>query len=282
MKIVEHVLPSRDVLICPIGDVQFGNSACSLKYVNRYLDWTKQLAFQVGAQRRFIGTGDYMDLMSPSNRAGYRASGLYSSTLRTLQDLALEPVAQQTYELLGPHLRGETVALCQGHHWMYFEGDGMKDGEGKEHFHSDKWLAAMVGAVFVPAAVLVKFIFPSGRIYRILATHGQGNAQTLSYATNKLDKQSSAWEAIDAFASGHTHKAGIVASTRIREEDGKLVSRQVPLMACGGFLKAYLVDEVNYPEEFQLAPLALSATALRLTEVDESNEGLLIQPIMLM
>lgn len=282
LKIVEHILPSRDVIVCPIGDTQYGNPACSVKYVNRYLNWTKELAFRVGAQRRFIGTGDYLDLMSPSNRARYRASGLYSSTLRTLRDLAVEPTVRQTYELLGPHLTGETVALCQGHHWMHFDEEGLKDESGQEHFHSDKWLAAMVGAPFVQGAVLVKFVFPSGRIYRILATHGQGNGASLSYGINKLDKQSSSWEAIDAFAMGHSHKAGIVASTRIREEDGKLVSRQVPLITCGGFMKAYLVDEVNYPEEQQLSSLALSATALRLTEVDESNEGLLIQPMLLL
>lgn len=281
MKIVDKRLDSNDVLVCPIGDVQYGNPGCSVKYVKRYLDWTLSVSKALGIQRLFVGTGDYMDLFSPSNRDGYERAGLYKSAKRLISARAFVPTAEETFELLGPHLEGETVLLCLGHHWAEFD-EGLKDHTGKEHFHSDKWLAGMVGAQFVESAAIVKFVFPSGRAYRLHVTHGRGNGQSLSYGINKLDRQASSWEAIDAFAMGHTHKAGVAASTRIREEDGNLVSRQVPLITCGGFLKAYLTDQVNYPEEKQLASLALSATALRLTEVDSSNEGLLVQPMLLL
>lgn len=281
MEIIENRLSSSDLIVFPVGDFQIGNPACSLNYVKRYLDWTISISSKLETERRFIGTGDYMDFMSPSNREKYRSSGLYSSTTRLIQETTVLPLAEKVYEILGPTLSGETVALCQGHHWMNLEGEGLGDAEGKRHFHTDKWLAAMLGARFVESAVLVKFIFPSGRVYRVHATHGQGNGQSLTYGLNKLDRQASSWEAVDAFAMGHTHKAGIAASTRIREEDGKLVSRQVPLITCGGFLKAYLEGDTSYAEEKQLSSLALGATALRLTEIDESNDGLLIQPMML-
>jgi hypothetical protein len=276
MKIIERDLRSENVLICPIGDVQYGNFACSTKYVKRYLDWTQDVSFKLGAERIFVGTGDYMDLMSPSNRGRYKASGLYGSTLRSIDTRTVIPIMQETHQLLESHLSGNTVAMVQGHHWMFLE-------DGYEGFyHTDKWLSMMLGAEFVEAAAIIKFNFPSGRVYRFHVCHGEGNGSTETYGINKLSRQSRSWEGIDAFAMGHTHKAGVGALIRVYEEDGDLLARQVPLITCGGFLKSYVVDDVNYPEAKQLWSLALSATALHLQNKGSGPSGLLQAPMMLL
>ncbi len=275
MQIINRTVPDK-VLVCPIGDIQYGNPACSVKYLHRYLDWTKDMAKRLKSERLFIGTGDYIDFMSPSNRSRYRAAGLYSSSARLIDERVALPLVDEVFEMLKPHLKDRTIAMCRGHHYATPDSNAF-DGCGD----TDQLLASLLGAEFVDASAMIVLDFPT-RKYKILATHGQGNGASMTYGLNKLDRQASGWEGVDAFFMGHTHKSGVVATVRLREEDGEVVSRQVPVMTCGAFLRTILVDDVNYAEEKQLAPLALSAGALSLEEVDSTNEGLLVAPMLLL
>ena len=276
MEIVDFELKKSKALICPVGDIQYGNFACSEKYVRRYFDWTVAMSKRLSAQLVYIGMGDYMDLMSPSNRGKYKASGLYSSTLRSVETRTTLPIMQETLELMTPYMKGKTAVLVQGHHWMFL------DSPVDDCYHTDKWIAMKLGARFVEAAAIVKFNFQSGRTYRFHVCHGEGNGNTETYGIDKLSRQSRSWEGIDAFGMGHTHKAGVGSLIRVYEEDGRLLARQVPLITCGGFLKSYVVGEVNYPEAKQLWSLALSATALYLEDTGEEGPAGLIQSPMVL
>lgn len=276
MDIIEKKLSSNKVFICPVGDIQYGNFACSESYVERYFNWTYEMSKKLGADLRYVGTGDYMDLMSPSNRARYKASGLYSSTARSIEERTAVPIMEETETLLGDYMVGRTDAMCQGHHWMFLD----KPYEG--FYHTDQYLAHKFGAQFVQASAVLKYVFPSGRVFRFHVCHGEGNGSTETYGINKLSRQSRSWEGIDAFAMGHTHKAGVGALVRVYEEDGELLARQVPLITCGGFLKSYVLNEVNYPEEKQLWSLALSATGLYLEDRGEGPANLIVAPMMLL
>lgn len=273
MKILEKKLDGNSVIIAPFGDLQYGNLACSVSYARRYLSFVEEMAHALNVPHYFIGTGDYMDLMSPSNRDRYKASGLYGSTRRTINDRTVVPIVEETRELLSP-MYGKTLTLHQGHHWMFMDPP-LIDDSGREQYHTDKWLASQLGAVFVEGAAIVKLAFPSGREYRILATHGQGNGSTPTYGLNKLSRDSKSWEAIDCFVMGHTHKVGIAAEIRLYEENGQLRGRQTPLITSGAFMRSYLVGEMNYPEEKQLGSLALGGTMLYLSDRGDGPSGLI-------
>jgi hypothetical protein len=279
LEIIEKKLETSGVVIAPFGDFQYGNNACSVSYARRYFDFVKETARAYDVPYYFLGMGDYMDLMSPSNRSRYKQSGLYGSTRRSIEERTAVPIMQEAYEILQPYMEGRTLALCQGHHWMALEF-GMIDSIGFPHYHTDTWLAAMLGCKnFVEGAAIVKFEFPSGRIYKVHITHGEGNGSTMVYGLNKLGRQSKSWEGIDCFAMGHTHKVGFAAEVSIYEEDGQLRARQKPLLTSGAFMRSYLVGEINYPEEKQLGALALGGTILLVKDMGDGPSGLLQAPI---
>jgi hypothetical protein len=240
------------------------------------------MAERLHAKRVFIGTGDYIDMMSPSNRQAYRQSGLYSSTMRAINDRTVTSILYEAEELLKPHLEDNTILMAQGHHWMFADeySDGFYSSKRDiTTYHTDKYLAYQMGARFVQSAAILKIKFDSGRVYKIMSTHGQGNGATLTYGLNKQSKAMGSWTDIDAYFMGHTHKAGLVAAAQLYEKDGELEARQTVVMTCGAFLKSYLVNEVHYPEEKHLAPLALSAGALLLSERDDD---LYVSPMILL
>ncbi len=263
------------VVIAPFGDLQYGNPACCVPYAERYFNFVKEFADKMDVEHLYIGTGDYMDLMSPSNRRNYKASGLYGSTCRSHNDRTTVPIMEETLALLKPHMQGRTIGMCEGHHWMELFPP-QKDYKGVTHYKTDTWLTAQLGCEnFIDASAIIKLHFPSGRIYRIHVTHGEGNGQTPVYGLNKLSRQSKSWEAIDCFIMGHTHKVGVAAEVRLYEEDGELLGRQTPILTAGAFMKGYLVGEVNYPEEKQMASLALGGTMLYLSDRGDGPSGLI-------
>ena len=277
MKIISYKAKQDSIVIAPFGDLQYGNEACSLKSAKKYLEFAKEVSKRFRCELKFLGTGDYIDLMSPSNRERYKASGIYASSRRLIEGRATMPLMRELRDFLKPYMgavKGEsrTIALCQGHHYMLLENGGAKSSDGSRHFHTDTWLGAELGMQpdnFVEAAAIVKIEFPNGRVYRIHITHGQGNSSaTGTYGLNKLSRQSNSWEAIDCFVMGHTHRAGVSDIVQLRERDGDLVSRQSPLLTSGAFMKSYLTDQINYPEAQQLGGVALGGIVLYLRAED--------------
>lgn len=266
----------KDVLIAPLGDIQYGNEGFSKNYLTRYLNWVHTISKENKAKVYFIGTGDYIDLMSPSNRDRYKKSGLYSSATRVIQDRTVIPLMSECAELL-EYTNGKFLAFARGHHWMHFT-ERIDD-----EYDTDSWLATSLQA---PApfegAAIIRLEFPSGRKYRIHATHGQGNSQAVSYGLNKLARQAHSWENIDAFVMGHTHKLGLGVLAPLSEEGGELKSRQIPLITSGAFLRSYVKDITTYSEEGQMWSLALGASVLRLTETGPGRDELFIQPMFLL
>ena len=196
--------------------------------------------------------GDYIDFMSPSNRKGYRASGIYSSSTRLIDRLVGFALTDQVTSMF-EELQGTWAVLLQGHHWadiVTVPSEESPTGEDVTE-HSDRFLAGRLGAQFAPHAALINFHLPGRKVFRLLANHGAGGGQSLTYALNKLIKKSGGWEGIDAFAMGHTHVLSGTGVPKLRW-DGKLndlVARNVPIINTGSFLKGIAKNVGLYPEE---------------------------------
>jgi hypothetical protein len=227
----------------------------------------------VEGELSFIGTGDYIDALTPSNRARYRASGLYASARRRILDTTLHPLVTQVAKLLAP-MMWRTAVLCQGHHWFEYDTDhptlSKLQSLRTPILHSDAYLASLLRTKFAPGHVMVNYNFKSGGTYRVLAWHGQGNGQTLAYGLNKLARKSGGWEGIDAILMGHTHKLGSLVETRLRLERGKVRDRSIPLVNSGSYLRAYLINEQTYVEDAGLNGLALGGAAIRVRKKGRS------------
>lgn len=277
MKIIPIDVNADVINIVALGDIQYGNEGFSDKALRLFLqDVTED---SVNAPLSIIGTGDYIDAMSPSNRERYRASGLYSSLRRRIQSHTLRTLVHELFDRYLTPFAGQFAVLCRGHHWFNYEWEPDVDpnsiaeeqrlpGETPA-LTSDSHLARLLDTQLASHHVLVSYRFPSGRTYNVLAWHGAGNGVTLTYGLNKLVRASSGWEQIDAIFMGHTHKLGAVAETRLRvSEDGKdVIARSIPLVNSGSYLRGYLINDCAYPEDKGLNALALGGAMLRVRDV---------------
>jgi hypothetical protein len=266
----------QPVLIAPLGDIQFTGtsphlkSGCSVGGLRRHLAWLKRTASQLGAKLSVIGVGDYVDLLSPSNREKYRAAGLYSNA-RRLVGYSMSHIVEELGEIMKEHLDPEDlVVLLRGHHYFLYDGD---DGLS-EYRDSDEQLSDILGISSLPynGAAYVQYKWPTTQ-YNVLASHGQGNGASLGYGLNKLDKMAGGFENVQAFAMGHTHKLGSVKKAKLSVRDDVVVHNDVRLITTGAFLRGWMKDELQYPEEGQMPPLPIGGGALYVEEDENEPQG---------
>jgi len=280
MRIFDVAVYKQRLLVAPVGDIQFTGSAnvggCSESALRSYLTEIRRLAEVNDAQVAWIGTGDYVDLMSPSNRVRYRASGLYSTAGRMVSSAVSGIVAELAAvlrEYMEPH---EIVALCYGHHYFTYDmGDNNEEvlpwRDTDVHLACELGMSQREHQGLVHGLGCVTFQFQEGgATYRVLFEHGQGNGQMLAYGLNKLDKIAGGWEGVDAHVMGHVHKIGISKKARLMlDERGELCHRDIMLLTSGTFLRGYVAESVLYPEMKQLPPLPLGSSAV-LVSIDAS------------
>lgn len=277
MKLWNIKVPNKPLAIAALGDIQFTGKGprtqmgCSVSHLKEHLEWvTKGLKFGSGRMHplrdhhvQWIGTGDMVDLMSPSNRDRYRMSGLYSSTTRVV-DWRLAEIVEELAEILAPYMKGKVVTLCRGHHWFGWESNKLP------YKDTDRYLGALLGMEdkhnqgVTESQCIVTFEWPNGAKYRVLAMHGQGNGQTLAYGINKLMKLSGGWDCVDAIFSGHYHKLTSAKTPRLRvsETGNRILDRDIRLVTSGSFLRGYILDDELYPEMGQMPPLSIGSAAI--------------------
>ncbi len=261
------------------GDLQYGNIGCDEKKAVRFLDKTTTHY----PDSRWLLTGDYTDFMSPSNReAFYRASGLYSDTKRAVAFRTLLPIVQETAQLMQP-LRGRIDALCQGHHYGYYDWEGIARDKRREYLgtpedaevfeHSDLHLAYLLDCkTFVEYAIILRYLWPNGAQYQVLLWHGQGAGQTLAYGLNKIARTVGGWEGLNLVVMGHTHALGSMFASRgsIHPDKDELVEIPVGIVNAGSYLKAYTTEGTAYPEKGMMTPRGLGSP---MVHVEPSGDG---------
>lgn len=236
------LIPDQDeVIIVPLGDIQYGPPECDVDRLKRLIAWASQFD-----NVYFVGMGDYIDFASPSNRGRQKAMQAtgesYDSTTR-VQDKGAREDLEALKRLLAP-TRGKWLALLSGHHYWVFE-----DGT-----NSDEELAEYLGAEYLGVEGIVNVKFPKAdtkrgtQYFNIWMHHGEGNAQTLAGVLGKPEKMAAAYDEVDVFLMGHVHKKVTAKFPRVRPifpvrgGEPKLQERNVIVATTGSFLKAKLVN----------------------------------------
>jgi len=111
------ILPWEPLRIMPVGDIQYDgkNGAADIDRLHRHLQWG------IRHEVKFIGMGDIVDILSPSNRQRFAAAGLFDSAHQFFDD-AVTRLEEEILEVLLP-TRGMWIGLLQGHHY-YTHLDG--------------------------------------------------------------------------------------------------------------------------------------------------------------
>lgn len=260
---VKH-LPWKPIKIMPIGDIQYSgpNGGGDLDLLRRYINWG------LDNDCYWIGMGDYIDFVSPSNRSKLRSSQLYDSALDVI-DQAAAKLNDDLLDVLSP-TKGRWLGMLQGHHYHEFQNG----------ITSDEILCQALNTTFLGDCCMVRLTFRDSNKHRIACTiwahHGAGSASTPGAAMNKLDVISRGFDA-DIFLMAHVHQVGVHAHNIVgmsNHEKPRLVDRTVTKVLTGSFMRGYMEGNTvggrsqgSYVEKKILRPNTLGAVVITIAPV---------------
>jgi hypothetical protein len=264
------------IVVAPIGDCQWSGKRgpTAQDTFKRHIDRCMAL------NAYFIGMGDYIDFMSPSNRQRLKGAALYDTAEDVVDDKAMELV-QELYDMFLRPTKGRWIGLLEGHHFS-----ALKTGET-----TDQRLCQMLDARFLGTCAYVKlqFVYPS-RGTRANVTlwchHGVGGGQTQGAPLNKLSAIAAGFGGADVYLMGHTTKMPATRTMRVYPRwHGRgapdLVHKEVLEVNTGGFSKSYIlgskqgrVPRGGYAEQGMMPPSALGAPVLMITPGMAYSQGL--------
>ncbi len=237
-------LPLEEVMVLPIGDIQYGAEGCDVDRLKRHLEW--------GMERKayFMGMGDYGDVASPSNRKAIMSTRpqLYDS-VRGFMEEAMFEQTDKLWKILEP-TKGRWLGLVSGHHYWPFE-----DGST-----TDTILANRLGCPYMgDGAGLIILQFNSAldgttkknhySTARIWFHHGVGSGQTMGAALNRIQYIMQRFMA-DIYLIGHLPQTAAAPMPFLDYDalpSGRIIdkSRVRRAASTGGFLKSYYVGGRN-------------------------------------
>ena len=258
----------------PIGDVQLGSTGVDIDRLASQIAWANAQTAAGGPPVYFLGMGDYIDVMSPSNRQAWRSTQLYDSVRSAMEDKASE--LEQEFLRIVAGTEGRWLGLLHGHHFFEHE-DGTT---------SDTRIAQALQAPFLGTCAFVSLSFNaraggmhSNRKLRcvIWCHHGEGGGITPQSPLNRLVHIMHYFEA-DIYLIGHQTKRPVVPVPRIYMSDHapfRLIARKKILAGTGGFTKGYNANSRNlagrpegsYIEQAMMGPVALGGILLKIRPV---------------
>lgn len=249
---------SKRLIVAPLGDLQWSgdNGSTARDHLHRHIDRCMDL------DAWFIGMGDYIDFMSPSNRAKQKASGLYDTAEEVIEDAA-DTLINEVFERFLKPTVGRWIGLLEGHHFFEF------GGRTTDMLLADKLKTKMLGTScyvhLLPSAVT------------LWAHHGSGGGQLPSAPLNKLYHVAAGLEGAEVYLMGHTTKLSAVRLSRPRprwdreNKEPDLTHRDVILVNTGGFSRSNVphsrrgnIPRGDYAEQGMMTPSPLAAPLVKI------------------
>lgn len=261
MELASYKFDADEVVICPLGDIQWAgpNGQTADDLLRKHID------ICVKKKGHFVGTGDYTDFMSPSNRQRLENAGLYD-TSRDVIEKAARRLAQEVYDEYLVPTTGRWLGLIEGHH--YFK---LADGTT-----TDTYLAGLLETKQLGTLAMIRIQYGKSDEVVLWVHHGKGGGGAEGSPLNSLERVAKSWEA-DVFLMGHTCKTPATRYARVRPkwddatQQHDLEHREILLVNTGGFNKSAIVGSRQgqlprggYAEAAMYAPVPLSAPILYL------------------
>lgn len=209
----------------------------------------------------YVGTGDYIDFLSPSNRERLVKAGLYETAMSAINEKALELMEQVYDKFLAP-TTGRWIGMVEGHHFA--QGDGET---------TDEKLCEKLKTTFLGTSAFVRIPQADFTMY---VHHGTGAGKLPGTGLNRLYHVAAGLQGADVYLLGHDTKLATTPLSRPfpiwgkKQCDHRLESRKVYLVNCGGFSKSNIVGhrvgakkEGCYAEKGLMTPSPLSAPLIR-------------------
>ena len=149
MELVTHTFTGKlrdhePIAIAPIGDIQWAGmkGPTAKDHLKRHIDHCMEL------KALFVGLGDYIDFLSPSNRQRLKSAALYETAEDVIDDKAMELVWELYEKFLKP-TKGRWLGMLEGHHFTQ-----LKTGET-----TDQRLCQLLDAKFLGSSAYIRLQF---------------------------------------------------------------------------------------------------------------------------
>lgn len=261
MDIIEHTPEkvsgiewdvSEAFTIVPIGDLQLMQDIESAGQINldgfrRHMNYVEDTY----PNPLYLGMGDYIDFMSPSNRDSLKKAKVYQQS-REYIDEAARGLSEEFVALVKEQTQGKWLGMLSGHHF-YEYSDGTT---------TDQYIARELDAPFLGRCghITVK-LTGHGKVYggiNIWAHHGEGARK---YPAGKIvDNVAPHWPEVDLFFMGHMHESDAARIARFTvDSQGDLVTRNSLAVVTGAWLEPSVAGQSTYIEDKMLRPRATGA-----------------------
>lgn len=266
------------ITIVPIADVQVGASGVDLDGLREHVEYARTFP-----NPRFVGVGDYIDTVSPSNRKLLRAAIKEGKLYDSFETAMLDVTAKYVDEFLTVFEAGDQWdAVLPGHHyWEYVR----RVGDDFLLRTTDQDVADAVGAPFMGApdekqpSAMLTYSFPPAKKgqprpqLRVYLRHGQGSGDTFAAPLNQLQKQTQAHVA-NVYIIAHHHK--LVSGKMVKldenpQHETNLKAYEGALVSAGSWMRGFLKDETTYAEDGQMIPLAVGAPIIKVQRLNDNT-----------
>lgn len=236
------------------GDWHFGCSNHDSKKFIEFLEDAKE------KNAYLIGTGDYIDLLSSSERRGFINADMHDQTTETFDQLVYNKV-KALADLIKKYYGNRIIGLGGGNHYHNLS-------YGKT---SDQLLCEMLGCEYlgVNSITRLTYQYKSNKTNTfkldICVHHGLSGGRTAAASINKLQMMANSFDA-DIMLQGHDHNRCVDYINRIGLSDnGVLINKRILLGRTGSFLKSYQPGKSSYAVEALYAPGDLGGINITIT-----------------
>lgn len=255
MELISYTIPKslKRLTICPLGDLQWSGESgpTAQDHLKRHIDRCLEL------EGYFVGVGDMVDFMSPSNRQRLTSAGLYDTAMQVMWDKAMELTMEVWEKFLKP-TTGRWMGYVEGHH--FYE----KDGET-----TDEKLCEILKCPFLGTSAFIRI--PSAD-FTLYMHHGTGGGTLPGASLNRLYHVAAGLQGADIYIMGHSTKLATARLSRPfpiwgkKNKDHKLKHRDIWIVNSGSFSRSSSVGHRvgaiirgDYAEQGLMTPSPLSA-----------------------
>ncbi len=242
---------AEEMILMPVGDLQYGAPGSNLEAFKRHIDW----GMEHGAY--FLGMGDFVDVASPSERRNLSRVDLHDST-----KLAMEASAEKNLEVVADVLRGTEgrwLGFHRGHHFWKFSDGSI----------TDEWLSAYMHSPYLDWLSKLTISFPGTKLTAtVVSTHGFGSSTSMvGPLENQVKKLAASHPDADVvLVAHHSRKVGYPVDSLVGAKPHTRI-----LALTGGFCDGYLVGTSTYVEEGLMTPLNQGAPIIFIRPIPEEK-----------
>lgn len=243
---------NKPITISATGDWHYDTVGHSKKQFLEYLKRSKS------KNAWLLGLGDYIDLMSSSERLYFDKQDCHETTKKTF-DQFVETRVDEIAKLIRKYFGTRIIGLVGGNHYFNLS----------YNMTSDQLLCQKLGCMYLGVNSIIRVIFKyqssnfSNEL--VFCVHHGKPGRTPGASLNKLKEMANSFDA-DVILQGHNHDRQIDYINRIGvTSQDKLRDRKILLARTGTFLRSYMNNQSSYAVDAAYPPGDIGGVYINIT-----------------